>query len=111
MQTTDWNSCFTFVVSSAQALKENGATHELLASTEFGEKALAAHLGLDGVPGELVAKVKHGAVFLIQKRFAATSGGAGPSIAVKTGADVELDFSYVEETAAPAPPTKKAKKK
>eukprot|EP00966_Prymnesium_polylepis_P195130 4523378-Prymnesium_polylepis.1 len=115
---------YAFVPSHDVALKEANATIKDLESTDFGENALAQRLNLDGVPGELVGKVNHGAVFLIQKRFAATAtGGGASSIAVKQGEGLELDFSYMETdkpaVAAPAaaapvveaPVAKKQKKK
>jgi hypothetical protein len=88
---------YAFVPGLEAELKKADATTELLDTTAFGEKVLTTALNLNGVAGELVAKVHHNAVFLIQKRFAATISGTSSSIAVKTGG--ELDFSYMDATA------------
>ena len=56
---------------------------------------LGCHLGLGGIPGKLVGKLQHGAVFLFQKRFMSTATGAVKTIAVQ---DLDqLDFSYLVE--------------
>ena len=96
---------YAFVLNHDGTLKENGATTDQLDQTSFGESVLAKSLGLNGVPGELISKVNYGAVFLFQKRFAAAAtGGAGTAIAVRNDPAIDLDFSYMMES-APAPPS------
>ena len=86
---------YAFVPGHVAALKENKADTELIETTAFGENVLGCHLGLGGIPGELVGKLQHGAVFLFQKRFASTATGAVKTIAVQ---DLDqLDFSYLVE--------------
>ena len=98
---------YAFLPSHNVVLHEYKATLEKIDSTEFGETTLNQRLDLDGVPGELVRKMNHGLVYLVQKRLAATTvnSGRGASVPVEQGGDFELDLSYMEEM----PPAKKAK--
>lgn len=102
---------YAFVPAHGKALAQSGATVETLEKTEFGENAIAQKLSLTGVPGELVTKVHHNMIFLIQKRIASPSeDGGGASISVARREDDELDFSYMESPAAKKAKKEKAKK-
>ena len=75
-------------------LTRHNASALLLDSTDFGETVLNQYLNLDGVAGELIEKVHHNVVYLIQTRVAPSiSAGKGRALTINTATVGDLDLS------------------